>query len=736
MLYTILPEEMKRVESRMMDATGTPSLTLMEHAATHVAEAAAPYLRGGGKLLVACGAGNNGADGLAAARLLMARMPALKTVIWKLSGVPTRETVSQWERLAPFKGRLTVLSLESVVPDMPADVTCAIDALFGTGLNRPLEGAAKLCVEKLNASGVSVVAVDIPSGLSGATGYPVADEKGALAVRADVTVTFHRPKIGLLLGEGLDCCGRVVVGEIGVPAEFDDAAGMAVLNKGDRLLPVRKRNTHKGDYGRILALVGSFGMAGAADICATAALRTGAGLVTIACPREIVPTVQTLCPYAICLPLPENDVDAAWQLLLPMLERVDALVAGCGIGQGTLATGLMSKVIPWLCTHELPAVLDADALNLLVKMQLFPFDGHAPEFTLESKNNHLPTSTVNLDVIHNDMIGENKMLRDGNSEGSSHFTGTVDLQGNTLRFPDCVVITPHLGEAARLLGVPTSQLETEQPAAARALRHRYGGSVVLKSASSVLISADGEALNLYGTAAMAKGGSGDALAGVLAALLAGRKAYKLSGVRLLQTACALHGMAGILAVETRGERGMLATDLCDALGRVPEVIERAVASVAPHAQRLASTFDTETVSMHYSSEEMANLAHSGEAKGREQPMIAVQGPRSALGRQVRVTVDRPIGSRHPERREIVYGLNYGYVADVLAADNEWQDAYVLGVSDPVEVFVGEVIAVVHRLNDVEDKWVVAAPGTRTTEEEIRARTAFVEKFFKSEILLR
>ena len=138
--------------------------------------------------------------------------------------------------------------------------------------------------------------------------------------------------------------------------------------------------------------------------------------------------------------------------------------------------------------------------------------------------------------------------------------------------------------------------------------------------------------------------------------------------------------------------------------------------------------------MHHTSEEASELSRPDDSRTCAKPANSA-GPRSPLGKLVRVTVDRPLGSRHPERREIVYGLNYGYVADVLAADNEWQDAYILGVSEPVEVFEGEVVAMIHRLNDVEDKWVVAAPGTRLTEEEVRARTAFVERYFKSEIWL-
>jgi ADP-dependent NAD(P)H-hydrate dehydratase / NAD(P)H-hydrate epimerase len=512
MFTTITPEDMRRVERRFMAETGTPSLTLMERAAARVADAALPYLQNGGKLLAACGAGNNGGDGLAAARILMERLPDLQTTVWRLPGEPSAEAAAQGEKLTAFMDRVETVTLENDAPELPAGTACALDALFGTGLNRPLAGAARAVAERLNTSGMPVVAVDIPSGLNGLTGSLSAENGDAAAVHAAVTVTFHRPKLGLCLGDGPDCCGRVIVGDIGIPRERDNAEGMAVLEAGDPLLPPRKRNTHKGTYGRLLVLAGSFGMAGAAAVCATAALRTGAGLVTVACPREIVPTVQALCPCATCLPLDETDVDAAWDALLPALERTDALAAGCGLGREALAVGLTKRLFPWLTEHRLPAVLDADALNLLAMLKS----------SLSSK------------------------------EG----------------FPDTVVLTPHPGEAARMLAIPAERITADPVAAARALRARYGGAVVLKGAASVLIAADGEALNLLGTPAMAKGGSGDALTGVLGALLAGREAYGLSGVRLLQAACALHGLAGVAAAERCGERGMLATDLCEAIGRV------------------------------------------------------------------------------------------------------------------------------------------------------------------------
>jgi hydroxyethylthiazole kinase-like uncharacterized protein yjeF len=502
MLHTISPQEMKRIERRFMAETGTSGLELMERAATHVADAAMPFLWHGAKLLVLAGTGNNGGDGLAAARMLLTRFETLRCVILQLAGKPSPETEEQTKRLKPFSERLDIIEIGEEIPPIPRDCACAVDALFGTGLSRALSGAARDVVQELNETGLPVIAVDIPSGLDGSAGYP---PEGGAAVRADVTVTFHRPKDGLYLGGGLDACGEVIVGDIGIPADFGGAKGFAVMEREDAKRPPRRRNTHKGDYGHVLAITGSLGMAGAAGISALAALRAGAGGVTAACPNEIVSTVQALCPCAVCLPLPK---DNPWAVLEPALKKADALVAGCGLGRSRAASRLIERLLQTLCARALPAVLDADALNALAAYQ-------------------------------------------------------DDFTAQNLRFPDCVVLTPHVGEASRLLRWPAEQVKRGQAQAARALRERYGGSVILKSASSVLIADDGEAINIFGTPAMAKAGSGDALAGILGALLAGQKEYGLHGVRLLQTACALHGLAGEAAAEKRGGHGMLATDLCD-----------------------------------------------------------------------------------------------------------------------------------------------------------------------------
>ncbi|HPJ02562.1 MAG TPA: NAD(P)H-hydrate dehydratase [Candidatus Limiplasma sp.] len=502
MLYTITPSAMKRIEQRFMEETKTESLTLMERAAGHVADACMPYLWHGAKLLALCGTGNNGGDGLAAARILLSRYETLQCVVYQLAGQQSPETAEQTDRLRAYGNRVEFVTVGETAPTIPADCVCAIDALLGTGLSRPLSGAALALAEELNAGDLPVVAVDIPSGLDGETGYA---PQGGTVVQADVTVTFHRPKNGLYLGDGPDFCGEITVGDLGIPAGYDDARGFLVMEAEDVIRSPRRKNTHKGSYGKLLAITGSFAMPGAAGISALAALRAGAGMVTVACPRSIAQTVLSICPCATSLPLPD---ETPWSVLEPALLKADVLIAGCGLGKSHAVSRLIERLIQYLCSRDLPAVLDADALNGLAKYQ--------DEFLSQS-----------------------------------------------LRFPDGVVLTPHLGEAARLLRWPTEQVKLEQARAARELRARYGGSIVLKSATSVLIAQDGEAISRFGTPAMAKAGSGDTLAGILGALLAGREAYGLHGIRLLQTACALHGLAGEAAAKEYGEHGVLATDVCD-----------------------------------------------------------------------------------------------------------------------------------------------------------------------------
>ncbi len=354
MRLTITPAEMKRVETRVMNETAVTGEMLMQRAAAHVAAAVRRRAQPGVVWCV-CAAGNNGGDGLAAMRMLANADDAFAGEVWLAEGTLSPDARRELGRLEACAGAARVrvrLLTGGSLPPAPQNVGCIIDALFGTGLSRPLAGVPLALCRLINASGeggVPVVAVDIPSGLNGDTGEVMGE-----TVRADETVTFHRPKPGLYLREGPDYAGRVTVADIGIPAAVDDAAGLRLLEETDLagLLPARRRVSHKGSYGRVLLWAGSPGMAGAAAICATATLRAGAGLVTVACPEAVMPVVQTLCPCATCLSLPMEDAEAAWALLKSALERADALGAGCGLGQGEAAAELFERLLGWLGAHE------------------------------------------------------------------------------------------------------------------------------------------------------------------------------------------------------------------------------------------------------------------------------------------------------------------------------------------------------------------------------------------------
>lgn len=635
MLQTISPSEMKRIEQRAIAETRVSGATLMERAAAHVARVVEQWRRNReGDVLCICGTGNNGGDGIAAARLLADA--GADVAVWLCEGKLSADAEAQWERLLCGHPSVRVERCGNGEERLlaPEKYSVVVDALFGTGLSRALDGIALNLCKQINAAfeaGVPVVAVDIPSGLNGETG-----EIMGAAVCATETVTFHRPKSGLFLGEGLNQCGRVTVADIGLSRTVDDAKGFWVALETDlpAFFPPRKRTNHKGSYGRVLVVAGSVGMAGAAALCAMAALRTGAGLVTVACPAPIVNVVQALCPCATCLPLPIEDVSAAGERILEALEAADAVAFGCGWGREAFSCEVGGLLADALAQSGKPAVLDADALNLLAMRAKKPL------------------------------------------------------------FSQKQIITPHPAEAARLLGMETARVVADAPAAARMLAHRLGASVVLKGAASVMVCAEEEGLNIVGTPAMAKGGSGDALTGILAALLANsvKGSVRYQGRLLLQAGCLLHGRAGCLAAESTGERGLLATELCTALGNAEK--------------------------------RLPDIPCVGEAALPPQPN---KGGQATLGRMVHVTVDHPWGVKDPQQQELRYELNFGYVQEVLEEQNEWQDAYVLGVEHPVEVFEGEVVALIERIKTGECVWVVSRQGSRVTEEQVRVATRFREK---------
>ena len=501
MRIVLSPEQMRDLEARYFSASGVASIDLMETAAARLAaalEARAPQ----GPVYFACGTGGNGGDGLAAARLLAARGFAVKILLpAPVKSGDARENLRRAEEAG-----LSVSGPEAWA-DLPEPALWC-DALFGIGLTRAPEGEAAALIVRMNASDAPVIAADVPSGLDAGTGRAFSP-----CVRAVETVTFQCLKAGHVLADGLDMCGRLTVADIGIPPALlpEDAIRLIEPEDVSRLLRPRPRNMHKGTAGQLLLVAGSFGMAGAAAIAANAALRTGTGLVTIACPGSIVPILQVLAPCATCLPLPEADGALSRDAVEPLKAAFagkTAVAIGCGLSRRA-DKGVVRAVLE--C--GLPAALDADALNLIAE------------------------------------VPELKALL-----GARH------------------IVTPHPGEAARLLGRASSD-----PLTGAAQLRALGATAILKGATTV-IAGNRVYISAAGTHGMARGGSGDALLGVMGALLAeGLHPDVPTADRMALTAalaCQLHGLAGEAAAARHTARAMTAMDLAHSLEDVFRAYDR------------------------------------------------------------------------------------------------------------------------------------------------------------------
>jgi len=451
MLHTISPQDMQEMERAFLKGTGYPSLLLMEHAAQAVVDCLEQFVKKGDRVLFVCGGGNNGGDGCAAARIWMQR--GGRADVWLLTSPgKMKDDAGENARLLSVCGAgMTILYGEA--PEIPKGTAAIVDALFGTGLSRALDGAALSAVQRMNESGLPVVAVDIPSGVDGQTGQALGE-----AVKAAVTVTFHRPKHGHFLFPGRTLSGEVVVCDIGILPDWDGAQGIEILEREDAqaLLPVRVRDGHKGTFGHVLCVAGSEGMAGAACLSANAAVRSGAGLVTAACCASVRLPMQTLVPCAMAKVVGGGaalDAQAALPLY-NMAQGKSALVIGPGLSQEEGVWRAISQIVK----SDIPKVIDADALNLLAK--------------------------------HGGGVGKN------------------------------TVLTPHPGEMARLISAEIADVLADPVDYARQLSEELECVVLLKGATTVIARGEDVTMNVTGCEAMGTGGCGDVLAGVVGALMA------------------------------------------------------------------------------------------------------------------------------------------------------------------------------------------------------------------------
>jgi ADP-dependent NAD(P)H-hydrate dehydratase / NAD(P)H-hydrate epimerase len=500
--------QMREADRRTIDDIGIPSLVLMENAGRQVVAAIEAVHSDlvERKVAVLCGRGNNGGDGFVVARTMMQRgIDVSVFVIGRVAEVRGDARIN-----LEILGRLGITVVE--IADSEAwelhfteisDCTLIVDAIFGTGLNAPLSGLMETVVADVNGAAIPVVAIDLPSGLSADTHEPIGD-----SIEAGMTVTLAAPKLSLVLPPAETRAGDIVIADIGIPGDVItslDGPQVHLMTRGAmrELIGPRMPDSHKGDYGRVLIVAGSRGKTGAAHLAALGALKSGAGLVTIATPACCLPIVAAMTPEYMTEPIDERgdglDVSAVDRVL--DLAR-DVMAIGPGLGQ---ATGTREFIRTLVDRATMPLVIDADGLNA--------------------------------------------------------FAGDPDrLSGREGRD---VIITPHPGEMARLVGMSTDEVQASRLEIARNFAVAHHVYVVLKGHRTLVATPDEKVfINPTGNAGMATGGTGDVLTGMIAAWLA----QLLDAEAACQLAVYLHGMAGDLAEADEGEIAMTAGDLAAHLG--------------------------------------------------------------------------------------------------------------------------------------------------------------------------
>ena len=522
-------DETREAEREATSRAEISTLVLMQRAGYAVAQFCVSHFKFR-SVCVVCGKGNNGGDGLVAAQALSEIVQTISVIILAKDASelsPDAAAMRTRLRLEPvWIASEEDLDSQGVRDALGADLI--IDAIVGTGFKPPLRGLAKKAVAAINDSMGDVVAVDLPSGVDADSREPAAED--AEMVFAQGIVTFIAPKPAHVFGELTS--GPIAVSEIGVQPVLASNQSRLEVTSGMEVgmsFPPRQQDAHKGEFGHVLVIGGSTGKSGAAVLAGLAALRTGAGLVTVACPRSVQPIVATSAPELMTEPLPETPEGT---ISIAASEKLEALIAGKDaivLGPGLSRNEETAKIVRRFATRSpVPVVLDADGLNA--------FDGHY----------------------------------------------------NELKAKKFLALTPHPGEAARLLGTTTEKIQEKRLEMAKRLAADTGACVVLKGSRTIVAGASEEIwFNLTGNPALAKGGSGDVLSGIVGAALARDPSdimfHALGQTQLedltedkgaiavffkdLRVAAAvhLHGLTGDFARDMLHENTVLATDLLENL---------------------------------------------------------------------------------------------------------------------------------------------------------------------------
>ncbi|MDQ2869202.1 MAG: NAD(P)H-hydrate dehydratase [Acidobacteriota bacterium] len=483
---------------------GIRSSELMENAADALVDEIRERFAGWSRIVVACGPGNNGGDGLAAARLLAAGGASI--ALFSLNPPSGYRGDAKVNAGRAVDAGLEIVSLASRggwtrFRDSLDACDGVVDALFGTGLSRALRGRAARAVAAIAGSARPVLSADVPSGLSSDSGSPP-----GVSIAAACTVALAAPKLCHVLPPARGRCGFVVVRDIGIPRPVLDRqrSRVRLVEREDvaRLLPPRPLDSNKADFGRLAIIAGSRGKAGAAVLAARGALRAGAGLVTIFCPESIESIAVSAIPEAMTRGLPERGgalAPEAATILVKALAGFDAAVAGPGLSGGEGVRSALSAVL----RLRLPLVCDADALNV--------FSGDPAAFSRRRAS---------------------------------------------------TVLTPHPGEAGRLLSLTSRQIQADRLAAATRLAKEARSIAVLKGEGTLTAAPTGRVtVNSTGTPLLSAPGSGDVLAGMIGAYLAAGMPAEDAAI----AAVYVHGAAGQRLASVLGDTGMMAGELADAL---------------------------------------------------------------------------------------------------------------------------------------------------------------------------
>jgi hydroxyethylthiazole kinase-like uncharacterized protein yjeF len=506
-MFVVTAEEMREMDRLTIQEYGVPSLTLMERAGAGVSAAILENFSAAAKrgVLIVAGKGNNGGDGFVVARLLKKQRIRCAVALLAKREELSPDAAHNCRVFEKSKGRVMEIAGDGLdfLARQIADHGLLVDAILGTGVKNEVQGLYAEAITLMNVSGLPIVAVDIPSGLDTDRGVAL-----GVAIQAETTIALGYAKIGEVIYPGIDFVGDLAVADIGIDARVVEVVGPAteILTAEEMhwLVPRRPADTHKGTYGHLLVVAGSRGKTGAAILACRAAMRAGAGLVTLAAPRSLNDIFATALVEVMTEPVQENGAGEMEELMPEnwsrLLERKDALVFGPGLG----ISDTSRNHLRWLLRNlEIPWVIDADGLNIL--------------------------------ALEMDRLGRAKTPP---------------------------ILTPHPGEMARLIGKTTTEIAQNRVGIAREFAAKHHCYLVLKGARSLIATPDGKLfINPTGNPGMASGGMGDVLAGMLGAFLG----QGFTQEDALKIAVFLHGFVADRATSVKGEVGLIASDVIDGL---------------------------------------------------------------------------------------------------------------------------------------------------------------------------